>query len=138
MEKISLMHLRFKRFSRYTVIGFSTFLFDLSLLWVQAEVFRIYYLCAVAFSFLIAVSLNYFLSRRWVFKGSQRKVALGYLYFLKTALAGLMITVFLMWAFTTATHGPYLIIRIIVAGIVGTGNYLANLYLNFKVAGNEL
>jgi putative flippase GtrA len=132
------MYLRFKRFSRYTLIGFSTFLFDLSLLWLLISLWKIYYLYAVAVSFLMAVSLNYFLSRKWVFKGSSRSPALGYLYFLKTALAGSAITVFLMWALASITSGPYLVLRIIVAALVGTGNYLINLYLNFRVAGNAL
>ena len=132
------MHTRFKRFSRYTLIGFSTFVFDLSLLWVMVSLWKIYYLYAAAVSFLMAVSLNYFLSRRWVFKGSHRTPFGGYLYFLKTAIAGSALTVFLMWAFTAITGGSYLIIRIAVAALVGMGNYLANLYLNFKVAGSVL
>ncbi len=132
------MHTGFKRFSRYTVIGFSTFMLDLSLLWVMVSFCKIYYLHAVAASFLVAVSLNYFLSRQWVFKGSGRAPFWGYLYFLKTALAGSALTVFLMWALTAVTNGPYLVIRIAVAVLVGTGNYLANLYLNFRVAGNAL
>ena len=88
--------------------------------------------------FLVAVSVNYFLSRRWVFKGSQRRLAGGYLYFLKTALVGALATGFLMWLFCTTTHGPYLLIRIIIAAIIGTVNYLIHLYLNFRVAGHEL
>ncbi len=132
------MHTRFKRLSRYTAVGFSTFMLDLSLLWVMVSLCKIHYLYAVAASFLTAVSLNYFLSRRWVFKGSRRTALGGYLYFLKTALAGSALTVFLMWALTAVTSGPYLVIRIVVAVLVGTGNYLANLYLNFRVAGNTL
>jgi putative flippase GtrA len=132
------MNLRQKRFFRYAAVGGSTFLFDLSLLWIQIEKFQVYYLYAAVSSFLIAVSVNYFLSRRWVFKGSQRRLATGYLYFLKTAAAGALATGFLMWLFCTATHGPYLLIRIIIAAIIGMGNYLIHLYLNFRVAGHEL
>jgi putative flippase GtrA len=131
------MDLRLKRFLRYAAVGGSTFLFDLSLLWVQIEKFHFYYLHAAVSSFLIAVSVNYFLSRRWVFKGSARRLAAGYLYFLKTAVAGALTTGFLMWLFST-TNGNYLLIRIIIAAVIGMGNYLIHLYLNFRVAGHDL
>ena len=132
------MNLCFKRFFIYTAVGGLTFLFDLSLLWIQIEKFHVYYLHAAVSSFLVAVSVNYFLSRRWVFKGSRRRLAAGYLYFLKTAAAGALTTGFLMWLFCTTTHGPYMLIRIIIAAIIGMGNYLIHLYLNFRVAGHEL
>jgi putative flippase GtrA len=134
----SLMNLGVKRFFRYTAVGGSTFLFDLSLLWVQIEKFHVYYLHAAVSSFLIAVSVNYLLSRRWVFKGSARRLAAGYLYFFKTAVAGALTTGFLMWLFSTTTNGNYLLIRIIIAAIIGIGNYLIHLYLNFRVAWHEL
>jgi len=133
-----LLNLRLKRFFRYAAVGGATFLFDLSLLWILIEKFHVHYLHASVSGFLIAVSVNYSISRRWVFKGSQRRLAAGYLYFLKTAAAGAMATGFLMWLFCAATHGPYLLIRIIIAAVVGTGNYLIHLYLNFRVAGHEL
>jgi len=132
------MSLRLKQFFRYAAVGGSTFLFDLLLLWIQIEKLHIYYLHAAVSSFLVAVSVNYFLSRRLVFKGSQRRLSTGYLYFLKTAAAGALATGFLMWLFCTATHGSYLLIRIIIAAILGMGNYLIHLYLNFRVAGQEL
>lgn len=100
--------------------------------------FQVYYLHAAVSSFLIAVSLNYFLSRRCVFKGSTRKLAAGYLYFFKAAVAGALTTGFLMWLFGTTATGNYLLIRIIIAGFIGMGNYLIHLYLNFRVAGHEL
>ena len=132
------MTLRLKRFLRYSAVGASTFLFDLLLLWVQVEKFHAYYLHAAVSSFLIAVSVNYFLSRRWVFKGSRRRLAAGYLYFLKTAVAGALATGFLMWVLCNITHEPYLLIRIIIAAFIGMGNYLIHLYLNFRVAGHGL
>ncbi len=113
-------------------------MFDLSLLWILIEKFHVYYLHAAVSGFLVAVSVNYFISRKWVFTGSRRRLTTGYLYFLKTALAGALATGFLMWLFCTATHGPYLLIRIIIAGIIGMGNYLIHLHLNFRVAGHEL
>ncbi len=133
-----LTNLGVKRFFRYAAVGGSTFLFDLLLLWIQIEKFHIYYLHAAVSGFLVAVSVNYFLSRRWVFTGSRRRLASGYLYFLKTAVAGALTTGFLMWLFCTATHGPYLLIRAIIAAIIGMVNYLIHLYLNFKVAGHDL
>ncbi|MFH0996472.1 MAG: GtrA family protein [Pseudomonadota bacterium] len=134
----SRMNLRLRRFFRYTAVGCLTFLFDLLLLWIQIEKFHVYYLYAAVSSFLIAVSVNYILSRRWVFKGSARRLAAGYLYFFKTAVAGALTTGFLMWMFCHSTNESYLPIRVIIAGIIGMGNYLIHLFLNFRVAGHEL
>lgn len=132
------MSLRIKRFSRYAAIGVSTFFLDFYLFWVQTRYLNFSYIYAVAISFLAGISVNHFLSRKWVFAGSMRTFIQGYLCFLKFAVAGMAITAYLMWTLVILTHRDILTIRAIVACFVGMGNYLANLYLNFQVAGREL
>lgn len=126
------------RFIRYTAIGVSTFAFDLVLLWLFIDTLGVHYLTATAVAFLLAVSLNYVLSRRWVFRHSKRGLAFGYIYFIKFALIGLALTTGLMWVLVENTDLAVLVVRVLIAGLVGMGNYLANLYLNFKVAGRQL
>ncbi len=125
------------RFLKYASVGCSTFLFDLFLLYVFIDYFKIYYVLATALAFGIAVSINYFISRRFVFKGTLRSVHSGYGVFLLIAGAGMGAVTGLMVVFVEVFHLPYLPARVIIAGIVGLWNYFMNLYVNFKVAGKH-
>lgn len=122
---------------KYAAVGGSTFAFDLVLLWVVTELFGVPYQISTAGAFLVAVSLNYALSRKFVFKGTTRRVHHGYLYFILIACGGAAVVTGAV-AFLVSLFGMhYLIARIIVACFVGIGNYLFNLHFNFKVAGHH-
>lgn len=125
----------FLRFLRYSAIGLSTFLFDLVLIFVFTEYLGVPYYTSTFLGFLIAVSVNYTLSRRIVFARTERTYRQGYLFFIGLALvAGATITglVFVLVSFGGL---PYLLARIMVGGCTGLVNYLANLHFNFRVVG---
>lgn len=127
----------FKRFLRYAGVGGSTFAFDLTLLWLVTEFLTIPYQVSTAGAFLVAISINYFVSRRYVFKGTSRRVHHGYLYFILVAFGGAAVVTGAV-AFLVSFLGlHYLVARTIVACFVGIGNYLFNLHLNFRVAGHH-
>ena len=123
------------RFLKYSSVGVSTFLFDLFLLYFFIDFLKIYYVYATATAFGIAVSINYVLSRRFVFHGTLRSAHAGYVIFILIALVGLGSVTGLMVFFVEVLHMNYFPSRIIIAGMVGMWNYLMNLYVNFKVAG---
>jgi len=123
------------RFLRYTLVGGGTFGFDLILLYVVTEYLGVPYYVATAGAFLVAVSINYFISRRFVFKGTERGMHSGYLYFILIALAGAAITTAGVALLVTYAGLYYMIARVLVAFIVGTFNYLSNLFFNFRVVG---
>lgn len=126
------------RFLRYTTVGVSTLLLDLSLLWMLVNWLSINYLVATGASFFISVTINYAISRLWVFKGTERELARGYMYSIQIALVGALTTVAGMWTIVTVTGWHFLVARILVSGVVGLWNYLMNLFLNFQVAGKPL
>lgn len=126
-----------KRFGRYLIVGVSTFLFDLALLYVAVTVFSVPYYIAVPCSFFIAVSCNYAISRRYVFRGTERAWHHGYLYFGIAAAIGALITTGLL-SFLVATFAMhYVTARVLVACVVGVANYVFNLHLSFNVAGKH-
>lgn len=127
-----------RRFFRYTIVGVSTFLVDLAILWALIDLFEVNLFLAAAIGFLLGVSLNYFVSRTWVYQGTNRGFTRGYVYFLVLAFLGVGMTVLLMWLLTAFTNFHYITVRVIVASFVGIGTYLLNLHLNFKVVGEEL
>jgi len=123
----------FKRFIKYSLIGCLTFLFDLLLLYVSVDVLHINYLLSVFCAFLIAVSVNYFLSRKEVFVGSGRGPVLGYLYFLTIISGGVVIMLGLMYLLVEIFQMDIFVARVSVAGLVGIFNFLMNDRFNFKM-----
>jgi putative flippase GtrA len=125
------------RFLKYTVVGTSTFAVDLLLLYVLIDGFKMNYLVGAGLSFIFAISINYFLSRRFVFKGTQRGVGSGYVNFIAVALAGLLIVIGGMYVLVAVAGVGYVLSRFIIAGLTGFWNYLLNLFVTFKVVGHH-
>jgi putative flippase GtrA len=123
---------------KYASVGVSTFLFDLFLLFIFIDAFAWDYVFATASAFLIAVSINYSLSRRYVFSGTLREIHSGYVVFILIALIGLGVVTGGMVVLVGILDWHYAVSRIVIAGIVGMWNYLMNLYVNFKVAGKHM
>lgn len=126
-----------RRFIRYASVGVSTFLFDLALLVAFTELLHIPYYIGTPIAFLIAVSINYAVSRTHVFRGTERSVHHGYLYFIGFALLGALAATAGTALLVTVLSIQYLVARVLVAGATGMANYLLNLHLNFKVAGHH-
>jgi putative flippase GtrA len=125
------------RFIKYSIVGTSTFLFDVLLLYLLVEVLMVQQVLASAVAFIIAVSINYTFSRRYVFKSTLRSVKVGYLNFAIIAIAGLLIVTGGMYVLTTIWSVHFLTARVLVAGVTGFWSYLMNLYVNFKVVGEQ-
>ena len=126
-----------QRFVKYFAVGASTFLFDLAMLFIAVHFFKIPYYIATPCTFLIAVTCNYLISRKLVFTGTERGLYRGYANFAAVALFAAFITTSLVGGLVSLFGLYYLAARILVAGIVGMGNYLFNLYINFKVVGKH-
>ena len=124
-----------RRFIQYSLIGSGTFIFDIALLFVLTSVFHVYYLISAAVSFLLAISINYLLSRSLVFKATTRSHVAGYVNFLIIAGVGLLLVLGGMYFLVSVGDINYLVARIFMSIITGLWNYFMNLYFNFKVAG---
>jgi len=126
-----------QRFLRYSTVGVGAFGIDLSILYVATSMLGISYYISTPCTFLIAVSVNYAVSSHLVFLKTERAWRRGYVYFAGAAIIGTFITRSLVAMLVTYASLYYLIARVIVASIVGTGNYLFNLFVNFKVVAVE-
>lgn len=138
MHMIRIERKAVTRFLKYMTVGVSTLSFDLVLLYSLTEYAHVPYYLATPGAFLVAVSINYVVSRRLVFRGTARKVHTGYAYFIGVALAGALITTLGVTLLVTYVGLYFLVARILVAGFVGIGTYLTNLILNFKVVGSHI
>lgn len=134
---LSLMNKALLRFLKYSSVGISTFWLDLALLFVFVEKMKWPYLWATGGAFLIAVSLNYFISRKYVFKETSRSMHAGYIRFISMAILGVILVAWGMKICVGLLGWNYLISRILIAAIVGMWNYLFNLFINFQVVGKH-
>jgi len=125
------------RILKFSAVGLSTFALDLFLLYVLIDDCGWNYILATGVAFAIAVSLNYVMDRRWVFKGTLRSVKAGYVVFMAIGCVGAVIAMTGMSILVGVFHINYVFARIAIAGMVGAWNYLMNLYVNFKVAGKH-
>ena len=119
-------------FARNTVASFFTFGVDVALLWLAVELAGAPYLPAAAIAFLVAMSIHYALSRIWVFKGSERGMAAGYVYFLMNAGIGLVVTMAAFWALMELAGLHYLVARILASVAAGILVFFLNAVFNFK------
>lgn len=115
--------------------GFTSSVLDISILWLLAGSFGIYYLLAAAISFTLSGTVSYISVRRFVFTHTHRSVRAGYCYYLMITSTGLALTLGTMAILVEIFGIHYLLARVLVVGAVGMWNYLMNLYVNFKVAG---
>ena len=117
---------------RNTVVSTGVFLLGLALLWLLVEYGHADATIAAGATFLIANTLQYFLARSWIFRGTEREVISGYGFFLFNAFVGLVITVGLFAILTRVTTIHYLAVRIIVSVFAGLTMFLLNAILNFR------
>jgi putative flippase GtrA len=116
---------------RNTVVSCLAFAFDLFLLWLLVQ-WGWGKLTAAAFGFVCANTLHYALGRSWIFKGTERGVAAGYVFFLVNAVVGLLVTMILYAWFLRYTPIDYLAARILVSVFAGLAVFLLNAVLNFR------
>lgn len=123
------------RLTRYVGVGISTFLLDLSLLYMFVEVVNLNYIFSTIVAFVFAVSVNYSISRTYVFAQTERSLLFGYMNFMSIMCTGLILTTSFMYVAVDVFMVHYLVARITIAGFVGFSAYLVNLHYNFMVAG---
>lgn len=122
-----------RRFVQYGLVGVSTYLLDLLLIFIFKNYFFAPDWLAVGLGFGIAVSVNYLISYNWVFKGTKQNKVRGYLFFIAVSLAGLVTIVTSTLLIKNIFTIDLYLARTIVAGFVGCANYLINSVFNFKM-----
>ena len=117
--------------ARNTVVSTFVFLLGLALLWLMVERLGIAKVPAAGLSFLVSNSIHYVFGRTWIYRGTERKVAAGYAFFLVNAVLGLGVTVGLFAAFIElGLH--YLLARVVASVFAGLALFLLNAVLNVR------
>ncbi len=116
---------------RNTVVSCCTFAFGLVVLWLLVEQLEFAKVPSAAISFLLATTLHYGFGRTWIFRGTNRALAPGYVYFLINAGIGLVVTTALFAAMVEFTSINYLAVRVVVSLVAGLVMFLLNAISNF-------
>ena len=117
---------------RDTVISCGTFVVGLILLWLLVERLHMPKVPATSLSFVIATTLHYAFGRMWIFRGTDRAMGAGYVYFLVNAGIGMVLTTSLFAAALELAPVNYLVARAVVSLIAGLVMFLLNAMLNFR------
>lgn len=118
--------------ARNTIVSCGIFAFDIALLWALVERGGLGKVAAAAVAFVIANSIHYGFGRSWIFRGTDRAFASGYVYFLVNAAIGFAITISLFAAMVRWTPINYLVARVLVSVVSGLTVFLLNAVLNFR------
>ena len=117
--------------ARNTVVSIGVFTLGLGVLWLLVQQAGMAKVPAAAISFLISNSLHYVFGRSWIYRGTERAVVPGYIYFLMNAGVGLVATVGLFALFVDLGL-QYLIARIVASIFVGLLLFVLNAVWNFR------
>jgi putative flippase GtrA len=121
-----------KLLGRSTIVNIATFILDLAILSACVELLGMPYIPTAAGAFLLATTINYGVSRRWVFQDSDRGLATGFIYFVGNATAGLLATMAVFVLLAEVAGVFYIAARVIASAVAGMIVFALNAIWNFK------
>ena len=120
-----------EKFFRYLVVGISTFLFDVGLLYGLVEIFKIHYLIATTLAWSSATIANYLLNKIWSFKSS----ASYFFSSLKYAVllgANYLFTIFMMYVLVEILLFYYVYAKIVIVAVIACWNFFIYKHFVFR------
>lgn len=120
-------------FARYALTSSFTAIIDYIILVSLVEFFSVYYLISATIAFIISHIINYFISRKWCFKGTQTHIIKGYFRFVTVGTISIVMTLTLLGIFVEQLHIRYFLARIIIYFITGIINFILNHFYTFKM-----
>ena len=110
---------------RFVLWGLIPTFIDVCLLVMLNEILGIRVLVSSAVSFLVSVTVSYFISMRFVFCGGNMKRSYEYVLFVLLSLVGLLINQAIMWIGTSLLNLHYLIAKLMSVLIVPAYNFIS-------------
>lgn len=116
----------FLQLFRFLIVGIAVFLADYLFLIIFVEFFGLHYLLGSMLSFLIACSINYDISMRFVFRRrSNLTKRQSLVVFFVLSFIGLILTEFLMYMFVSWVGMQYYVAKIFVTVVVMLWNFVS-------------
>jgi len=123
----------FLQLFRYTFVGGAAFIADFGLLYVLTEHMHLHYLLSATFAFIVGLTINYLLSKLWVFSNNTiKKQWLEFVIFALIGIVGLSLNNLFLWIFTDYCSIHYMLSKILTTIIVFFWNFLARKLILFN------
>lgn len=123
----------FLQLIRYTFVGGFAFMVDIALLWFLTDLCNIHYLISATLSFIAGLTVNFFISRKWIFNNAiTHNKKLEFLLFGLIGVVGLGINDLLLWLLTNYCDIHYMISKFITVFLVYFWNFFARKYLLYN------
>ena len=124
---------KFIQITRFIIAGGSTASLDFILYWFFVQVIGWHYILAVTISFVVASTVNYYLSIIWVFfNGKYKSLMSEYLIFLFFTALGLLLNYIILYAGIELLKINNLYARILSIIIVTIFNFVTKKFIVFK------
>lgn len=120
------------QFFRFILVGIACAGIEFIIFNILVYNYRVDYLQANLFSLLVAVILNYFLSRKIVFLKGIYSGKIEFMAFILVSVLGISLNQYLLWAFAENTDLDIRIGKIFVIGFVAFFNFFLKKYIVFK------
>jgi putative flippase GtrA len=121
-----------RMFGRNTIASIFSFLLDLAILVALVELAGFPRVPAAAIAFVIPLIVFYFLQRKWVFPGTERGVAEGFVYCLIIMGIGFTAMLAVFWTLLEVTALHYVVARLLASVVHGIIVFVLNGLFNFK------
>jgi len=122
-----------KLFIKYSVVGASGAIVDLTALYLLVEYAQINVYLAAALSFLLAVINNFTFNKYWTFNDRSQKYSTQFIKFFTVSCIGLLLTLSFMWLFIDVFSIWYMLAKVLTTFIVLMWNFTANKFWTFKI-----
>lgn len=125
------------RIFRYALVGGVAFIADITTLYGLTAYGGVNYLLSAASGFALGLSINYWLSLRFVFRDLGKRTDWTFSLFLFIGLAGLAMNEAIIWFFTETIGLHYLASKLVSVVIVFFWNYGARKKMCFEVKSED-
>lgn len=123
----------FHEFIKFSFVGASGVLVNLTVLYFFTEFLKVYYIISALFAFLVALTSNFILNKIWTFgEGFRYKTFHKYGKYFVVNVFALIINLVFLFLFTEFIGFHYMISQLIAIGIALFINFTGNKLLTFS------
>jgi putative flippase GtrA len=122
----------FAQVIRFLVVGVVSAIFDMLLFVLLYEYFQINYLVANFGSTCLAILLNYYISKKWVFSTGKYSARAEFVAFMVFSGIGVVLNQILIWSFVEHLFLDPKVSKFLAIGIVAFFNFVTKKLFVFK------
>ena len=121
----------FRQFIKYGIVGSSSVIIDMGLLFIFTEFFGVWYMFSAIIAQSVAVVFNFLMNRNWSFRsgGIMRRQMVKYFLLLGF---NYLYQLGALWFFVELFHLHYLLAKVFISMIMVSWNFLMFKYVVYK------